>query len=156
MKLYRLKVGVSFLIFIYCFLSSGFYLISPQESPEFNIDRRRPMKSKRTLNHSKDTLYFLVLSVLESKYGIHLKSQCGYPEGLACSDVFIKIHGLKLINVECGNEFSLGVNSEGQLFGWGRKVFIGLFEDGKQFEPIHIPKPRSLILYLWNINIFVI
>ena len=55
------------------FLSSGFYLISPQESPEFNIDRRRPMKSKRTLNHSKDTLYFLVLSVLETKYGIHLK-----------------------------------------------------------------------------------
>lgn len=37
-----------------------------------------------------------------------------------------------------------GVNSDGQLFGWGRKVFIGLFEDGKQFEPTHIPKPGLL------------
>ena len=40
-----------------------------------------------------------------------IESQCGYPEGLACSDVFIKVHDAKFINVECGNEFSLGVNS---------------------------------------------
>ena len=44
-----------------------------------------------------------------------IKSQCGYPEGLTCSDVFIKVHDAKFINVECGNEFSLGQGSTAGL-----------------------------------------
>ena len=53
-----------------------------------------------------------------------IESQCGYPEGLACSDVFIKVHDAKFINVECGNEFSLGVNS-GKI---SKFVLIGRIE----------------------------
>lgn len=45
-----------------------------------------------------------------------------------------------IFSVDCGNDFSLGIDENGKLWGWGRKLFLGFFEDGSQTEPVMIKR----------------
>ena len=42
--------------------------------------------------------------------------------------------------VDCGNDFSLGIDENDKLWGWGRKLFLGFFEDGSQTDPVMIER----------------
>ena len=51
---------------------------------------------------------------------------------------FQKLDDLVLKSVSCGNDFVFGTDYEGNLFGWGRKLFLGLYEDEIQLKPMKI------------------
>ena len=58
--------------------------------------------------------------------------------GTKVDPFYKKLSKQKLILVDCGSDFSFGIDKNGKLFGWGRKLFLGQYDDGSQLEPIQI------------------